>query len=987
MAEGAGHLVAGRYRLVEELGRGGFGLVWRAHDEHLDRDVAAKRLFLRHHFTADQYQEQRAWSLREARSVARLDHRGIVTLYEVIEHDGCPWIVMEYIRGRPLADVVATGGPLPVRRVAEIGLEMLDALRAAHAAGVVHRDVNPSNIVLSDRGAVLTDFGLAVVDSQTPAGRAGVGEGAPSWIAPERVRGEPAVAASDLWSLGATLQFAMEGHWTHLMDDDSDGIRPATSGEEEAGGPDGPLGLAVQGLLRADPARRLTGEEATRLLERALERAPARRRGGRSGGKGAAPRGAPRPSAAARPGRPRRGAAPLQVQVPRQLPAATDGLVARKRELHALMRLLDEPAGDRAVVATIVGTAGVGKTALAMHWANQVRDRFPDGHLQVDLRGYDVGPPLTAEQALDGFLRALGVAGTGIPVGLDARAALYRSLLEGRRVLVVLDNASSSDQVRPLLPGSPGSVTVVTSRDRLSGLLTRDSAQPLPLELLPPQEANALLGQIVGAARVEAEPAAAAALARLCGRLPLALRIAAERAAASTSSTSLASLVAELSDERARLDLLAAERSERAAVRAVFSWSYQALPPEAARMFRLLGLHPGGDFGTGAVAALTGADPTRARRLLAVLTGAHLLEETEWDRYRFHDLLRLYAAERAAEVPEAERAAALRQVLSWYLHTADAAAGVFSPMRLPVQLDPPVEGVASALAPFTERARALEWCRIERANLVAATRHAARCGEDVVAWKLPALLWDFFSLHGYWADWIATHDVGLEAARRLGDRYGEAWLENNLGNASRGLGRLDEALVHYHQALTLRRQIGHRPGEGWTRYNLGDTYRELGRFDEAVLHLDQALAISRELGQRWTEGYTLNMLGDTYRARGDLQAALDRYRQALRINQEIGHRRGEAPTLHGLADTYRQLDRPEEALGPYQQALTIRREIGDRRGEAHTLHSLADTYRQLDRPELALDPYREALAAFDDLGDPRAAQVRASLESLETLRS
>lgn len=675
------------------------------------------------------------------------------------------------------------------------------------------------------------------------------------------------------------------------------------------------------------------------------------------------------------------------------------------------------------VISAVIGSAGMGKTALAVHWAQQVKDRFPDGQLYVNLRGFDPGSPMTPEQALDGFLRALGVPGEKIPAGVRAQAEMYRSLLDGRRVLVVLDNANTAEQVSPLLPGSAGSVAVVTSRSRLSDLVARDGAHPLSLDLLTPAEAIALLRQSIGAARVDAEPGAAAELIRLCAHLPLALRIAAERVATRPDVT-LADLVEELTDEHARLDALASDDDQTTAARAAFRCSYRALPSEAARVFRLLGVHAGPNISAPAAAALTGTPVTEVRRLLDVLTGAHVVEQTAPDRYRFHDLLRLYAAERAAEAPEAERNAAVQRVLTWYLHTAAAAVRAFSPLGLRVPLEAPESEVACAPLAFTDRAQALEWCGAERANLVAATRHAAECGQHLVAWKLPAVLWDFFSLHGHWADWITTHDIGLTAAQHGGDRRGEAWMENNLGTAYRGLGRFEEALDHFHRALAINQETGHRQGEGWTRYNIGDTYRELGRFEEALNHLRQALFIGREVGERWSEGYTLNMIGETYRGLGRYEEALRHLLPALVINRELGHRRGEGFTLNMIGDTHQERRRFDQALSYYEQALAIRREIGDRRGEGLTLHSLGDTnYKRLrfdqalnhyeqalairqeigdrrgealtlhslgtilqraGRPDAARESWHQALAIFDDLGDPQAAQARTSLKTLDT---
>jgi NB-ARC domain-containing protein/tetratricopeptide repeat protein len=466
------------------------------------------------------------------------------------------------------------------------------------------------------------------------------------------------------------------------------------------------------------------------------------------------------------------------------------------------------------MIFVISGTAGVGKTALAVRWAHQLQDRFPDGQLYVNLRGYHPGPPMTPEQALDCFLRALDVSVEKIPIGMDEKAGLYRSLLNGRRVLVVLDNANTVEQVRPLLPGSPGCLVVVTSRSQLAGLFIRDGAHRVSLDPLPPAEAVLLLRQIMGAARVDAEPDVAVKLARQCAYLPLALRISAERVVSRPHIT-LADLAGELANERDRLDVLAAHDDETTAVRSVFFWSYRTLPPAAAHIFRLLGLHAGPDISIPVAAVLAGTTPPQARLLLNVLTGVHLLEETGHDRYRFHDLLRVYAAERVAtEETDHERDSAVRRLLTWYLHTADAAGRVLTPQWRYVPLDFPEAGFLPLV--FTTYQQALEWCEAESANLVAATRHAAECGQHVIAWKLPAVLWNFFILRRHWADWITTHETGLAAARHLHDRYGEAWITNNLGGCYRCLGQFDEAINYLQQALVAWRELDDRWGEGWT---------------------------------------------------------------------------------------------------------------------------------------------------------------------------
>lgn len=388
----------------------------------------------------------------------------------------------------------------------------------------------------------------------------------------------------------------------------------------------------------------------------------------------------------------------------------------------------------------IAGTAGAGKTSLALRWAHQVRERFPDGQLYANLRGYDPGEPVTAREALHRFLTALGTPAQAVPEDLDAAAAHYRSLLADRHVLVVLDNVATVGQVRPLLPGSATSLVIVTSRSRLSGLAVRDGARRLTLGTLPEREAVALLRAVTAGYRPADDERELAELARLCARLPLALRIAAERAAFRPHMR-LADLIADLRDESALWDALSTGDDEEAeAVRTVFAWSYRALPDHAARLFRLLGLHPGPEFGLHAATALAGLTTSRTRQLLDSLVGAHLLEQTAPDRYQFHDLLRAYATDQATdEEPPAMREAALLRVLEWYLHTADAAQSWISPAEDHLDLAPPPDSVRPPA--FADYDAAVDWAEREHANLLQAVCTAAAAGYDRLAWQLSAVLW------------------------------------------------------------------------------------------------------------------------------------------------------------------------------------------------------------------------------------------------------
>jgi tetratricopeptide (TPR) repeat protein/transcriptional regulator with XRE-family HTH domain len=692
-----------------------------------------------------------------------------------------------------------------------------------------------------------------------------------------------------------------------------------------------------------------------------------------------------------------RAVADLPVQaalpVPRQLPAAPQGFIGRVADLAQLDALLspadsreDDKASDtgpagvgRAVViSAIAGTAGVGKTALAVVWAHRVRGFFPDGQLYVNLRGYDPGPPAKPGEVLDGFLRALDVPAGKVPPTVEERAALFRSLVDGRRVLVVLDNANSAEQVRPLLPGSSSCLVVVTSRARLTGLAVSVGAVQVNLDLLPFADAVALLRSITGPQRADAEPEAVEELVRLCVRLPLALQLTGQRAAARPHAP-LADLVAELADEAQRLEVLSAGTDEFTAVRPVFSWSYRNLPSGQARMFRLLGLHPGPDISTHAATALVAATPAEARCLLDGLAEAHLVEHAGRDRFLLHDLLRAYAREHAESGHTLEdRREAMGRLVGFYLHTAAAADRLLSPGRRRTLVD----GAPSPGHPiaFTGYDQALEWCEIERANLVAVTRSAAETGLHA-AWQLPNNLWSFFYLRKHWADWITTHQIGLDATRHLGDPPGQARMLNGLGTAYRGLYRFDESVDHFRQALDLCREAGDRWGEGSCLSNLGDAYLGLRRYDEAIDHSRQALDIFCEVGNQYLIGVAMGNVGEAYLGLHQYDHALDQFRQVLDLCRDIDYRYGEGLTLIHLGEAYLGLRRYDEAVDHLTQALVLCREIGNQHGEGLALNNLGCAHHATGRLDTARQYWRAALVIFDNLGDPQADEVSAQLRT------
>ncbi len=674
-----------------------------------------------------------------------------------------------------------------------------------------------------------------------------------------------------------------------------------------------------------------------------------------------------------------RRAHPSVTVVPRQLPPHGGHFTGRAAELAVLTRLLDQAAEDApgtVVISAIGGTAGVGKTALGVRWAHQVAGRFPDGQLYVNLRGYDPRRPMPATEALAGFLRALGVPGQDLPADPDERAARYRSLLAGRRTLVFLDNAGSVEQVRPLLPGTPSCVTIVTSRDSLAGLVVRDGATRVDLDLLPLAEAVAVLRDLIGQ-RVDADPAAAVALAGQCDRLPLALRVAAELSV-TRPGVPLASLVRELDDQQRRLDLLDAGGDPRTAVRAVFSWSYRQLDAAAARAFRLAGLHPGDDLDAGAAAALAGVTTAEAGQALDRLTRAHLVQPARPGRYVMHDLLRAYARELAASQDGPEQRAALTRLLDYYLRAAAAAADTLFPADRDRR--PRIPRPAAAVPVPTGPAEAREWLDAQRGSLVAVTAHAAAHGWPGHATAMAATLFRYLDTGGHYPEAIILHAHARRAARHAGDQAAEATALISLGAADWRQGRYPQAVRHYRQALAICQETADRPGQTRALGNLGLVAFQRGRYPQAADYFGQVLAIFRDAGDCSGQARALSNLGDVSIRLGHYQQASDYYQEALAICRETGDRPGQARALGNLGDVGARLGRYQEAAGHSRLALTLFREAGDRMGEASALGNLGDVGARLGQYQQSADCFRQALAVCRQTGDRSGeAQVLNSL--------
>lgn len=669
---------------------------------------------------------------------------------------------------------------------------------------------------------------------------------------------------------------------------------------------------------------------------------------------------------------------------PAQLPADLSTFSGRRAELDQTRALLPDEAEHPAtmVISVICGMAGIGKTTLAVHWAHQIAHRFPDGQLYVNLRGFDpTGSIVSPGDAIRSFLDALGVPPQRIPASLDAQAALYRSLLADRRMLILLDNARDTEQIRPLLPGSPGSLVIVTSRNQLTGLIANDGAHPLTLNPMTRTEAHSFLVRRLGAGRLVAEPQAVDEIIARCGRLPLALAVVAARAATHPAFT-LSAVAQELRDSQGSLDAFAG--GELATdVRAVFSWSYEALSTSAARLFHLLSLHSGPDISAPAAAALAGLPLREAHALLAELTHAYLLTEHSPGRYALHDLLRVYAAERVAteETPQ-EQDRAVERLLSWYLHTADATYPFLAPQRRRVPLGPLPPG-CRPLA-FATHDQALGWCETERVNLVNAVHQAAIRGRPDIAWRLPAVLWGFFYLRSHLHDWLYAARTGLTASHGASDRRGVAWGLGDMAAALTHMRRFDKAIGHLRQAMALCRELGDTYGRAQALSNLGNTYLQAGRLDKAVEYSRRALAVDRALGNAWGEGIDLASLGDAYQRLGRFEEAIECLEQALTVLRAIGNRWFGGVTLDILGTVHHRLHNADTAIRYYHQALEAHRDVGNRWGEGHTLGHLGDVYQAAGAQEAAHTSWRQALAIFQEFGHPDAREIRERLHSLDT---
>jgi DNA-binding SARP family transcriptional activator/tetratricopeptide (TPR) repeat protein len=679
---------------------------------------------------------------------------------------------------------------------------------------------------------------------------------------------------------------------------------------------------------------------------------------------------------------------PDKLPVPAQLPHSMPGFSGRQAQLDQLNGLLPSghDPGGTIVVTAIAGTAGVGKTALAVHWAHQVRDRFPDGQLYVNLRGFDpAGSAMEPAEAIHGFLDAFAVPPDRIPPDLDAQAALYRTLLADRRVLIVLDNARDASQVRPLLPGTPLSLVIVTSRNQLLSLVATDGAQPIVVDLLPPGEARSLLVRRLGTERIAAELAAADQIIDSCAGLPLALSIVSARASANIRLP-LADLAEELREARGGLYALDGGDTHTN-IRAVFSWSYNALSPPAAQLFRLLGLHAGPDIGLTSAASLIGVPVPQARALLTELTRAHLLTSRGDRRFTFHDLLRAYAGELAeAHDPAEDRRAAVHRVLDHYLGTAYRADELLRPSRDDViTLVPPSPLVTPEN--LRDHREALTWFSTEYHVLLAALRQAASDGFDVHTWQLAWALSSFVERSGHWHEAAAFQEAALEAASHLSDPYAQAKSHGCLAYTSTRLRRYDDAYAHLQHALKFYQDLGDQPAQAHAHWSLAWVFDQQGSYQEALSHAQQAFELFRAAGHRTGQARALNAVGWFHIQLGGHEMGLMHCQRALDLQREIGDQFGQAEARSSIACAYQHLGRYQEAVAYYQEARQVFREFGVRNSEADALAYLGDAHLAGGHPAAAIEAWHRALAILSELGHPDASLVRGKLDSLAGVAS
>ena len=654
----------------------------------------------------------------------------------------------------------------------------------------------------------------------------------------------------------------------------------------------------------------------------------------------------------------------------RTLPRDVASFTGREAELRELMAASADGAGSVLGIHALGGMAGIGKTALAVHAAHRLAPRFPDGQIFLPLHGHTPGQrPVDPADALASLLLMVGVAAEQLPPGLEARMALWRDRVAGQHLLLVLDDAAGSDQVRPLLPGSGSGLVLVTSRRHLTAL---EDARSVSLDTLPPRDAAELLVRLAARPGLDPRDAAVAEITRLCGYLPLAVGMLA-RQLHHHPAWSAAGRGAELAAARDRLELMA---TENLSVSAAFNLSYADLTPDQQRLFRRLGLHPGADIDGYAVAALDGTDLAAARRGLEALYDQYLLTEPTQGRYRMHDLIREHARALADRLdPDRDRDDATARLLDYYQHTAARADALIARQARPALA--PADGTIPAAVPaLAGREQALAWARAERASLLACLDQATGTGQHARVAALTAGLAGLLRRDGPWADAITRHTAAIQAAQYLGDRLGQANALSDLGDVRRLTGDYPAAAQAQEEALRIYRDLGDRLGQANALSDLGDVRCLTGDYPAAAQALEPALDIYRDLGDRLGQANALRYLGDVRRLTDDYPAAAQLLEQALDVYRDLGDRLGQANALRYLGYVRRMTGAYPAAAQAQEQALDIYRDLGDRLGQANALNRLGDVRRLTGAYPAAAQAQEQALGLYRDLGD-RHGQANA----------
>ena len=667
---------------------------------------------------------------------------------------------------------------------------------------------------------------------------------------------------------------------------------------------------------------------------------------------------------------------PHQGTVPHQLPRATPYFAGRRDTLMELDELLLTAVSSAPVIA-IDGPPGIGKTAVVLEWANAHRDHYPGGQLFTNLSGHGPSLALETTAVVTSFLAALGTPAERLPPGSDDRAALLRDMLGDRKTLIVLDNARDSEHVRPILAATRSATVLVTSRQQLTGLVHRDGAKRITLGKLRPQESLALLSGRLGTSRAAPDSTAMRDLAELCDGLPLGLSIAAEHVAASPNAPLKELVEALRRQRRLLLDAGVHGDDDAASLRAVFSWSYDALRPAARTMFVLLGLHPTAQISVGAAAATADVSVVEATRTLDRLLGAHLVDQQAAGRFRLHDLIFLFASELATHLDDDVRTAAIHRVLDWYLATTINAVRCLDPHRVEV----PAMAMTTGIVPgaLDSEEQALRWCVDERANILAISRFAADTGFHDHAWRLIGEFDEVLNRYGHPSELLDIHNVALASARASGVADGIAGLLNNIGSLYFHLGDYEQAARYFSEAREAYGEINDAHGEAVSMMNVASTWLERGRYKIALDSYQRSLALFEQVGDLAGQAHNRHRIGDTYRRLHRTATASRYYMESLRINEKIGHLRGQGAALAALGELHLDQDEPTVAISYCEQAITFHRRALDERRIGETLHALAVAYHRIHRPETGIPLVREAVECHGATGNRRRRAAALNL--------